>query len=86
VLKYFALIEVDFPSARVTDSVAAFDDHLEAFLGANWPEWIAACKAIERASGVTLLKNQLAYRAATLEAGGTIPEMLTQILTKVTEA
>jgi putative ATP-dependent endonuclease of OLD family len=86
VLKYFGLAEVDFPSAQVADNVAIFDDHLEAFLGANWPEWVASCQTVEQTSGVTLSKNQLAYRAATLEAEGKTPEMLTQILAKVTGA
>lgn len=85
-LKYFGLTEVDFPSAQVADNIAIFDDHLEAFLGANWPEWVASCQTVEQTSGVTLSKNQLAYRTATLEAEGTIPEMLTQILVKVTGA
>lgn len=85
-LKYFGLIEVDFPSAQVADNIAIFDDHLEAFLGANWPEWGGSCQTVEQTSGVTLSKNQLAYRTATLEAEGTIPEMLTQILAKVTGA
>lgn len=82
VLKYFGRAEEDFPSATVTEEVAIFEDHLEAFLSTNWPEWITACDSVEAAAGISLAKNQLAYRTATLEAAGTVPEMLTQILDK----
>lgn len=81
-LRYFGRTEEDFPTAVVADNVAIFDDHLEAFLGTDWPEWAAACKAVEAAAGISLSKNQLAYRAATLEAAGAVPAMLTRILAK----
>jgi predicted ATP-dependent endonuclease of OLD family len=81
-LKYFGRIEEDFPSATVADDVAIFEDHLEAFLSSNWPEWFEACKEVEAAAGISLAKNQLAYRLATLKAVGAVPEMLNQILTK----
>lgn len=83
VLKYFGRTEEDFPSATVADNVAIFEDHLEEFLAAHWPAWITACKDVEAAAGISLAKNQLAYRSATLEAEGAVPEMLMQILSKV---
>ena len=82
-LRYFGRIEEDFPSAVVADNVAIFDDHLEAFLSANWPEWFTACADVEQAAGVSLGKNQIAYRTATHRAEGTVPEMLKQILAKM---
>lgn len=81
-LKYFGRAEEDFPSAIVANEVAIFEDHLEAFLSANWAEWITACNNVEAAAGTSLAKNQLAYRTATLEAGGSVPEMLIHILAK----
>lgn len=81
-LRYFGRPEEDFPSAVVADEVAIFEDHLETFLSANWPDWITACDAVAAAAGINLAKNQLAYRTATLEAEGAVPEMLTQILAK----
>ncbi len=81
-LKYFGLPEVDFPAAQVTGQAAVFEDRLEEFLSDTWPEWGTACASTAAAAGVTLAKNQLAYRTATLEAKGTVPEMLTQILEK----
>lgn len=81
-LKYFNREETDFPSAIVSDEVAIFEDHLEAFLSANWAEWVAACKNVEAAMSIKLSKNQLAYRVATLKAEGTVPDMLLQILAK----
>ena len=41
-----------------------------------------ACKSVEATAGISLGKNQLAYRTATLEAAGSVPEMHTQILVK----
>lgn len=82
VLKYFNRAEEDFPSALVADDVAIFEDFIETFLTANWPEWITACDEVEAAAGIILGKNQLAYRTATIKAKGTVPEMLKQILKK----
>ena len=84
-LKYFRRSEEDFPNATVADNVAIFEDHLESYLHDNWPEWETACAAIQTATGVSLGKNQLAYRMATLEAEGAVPTMLDQILAKVRE-
>lgn len=81
-LKYFGRDEEDFPSAIVADEVAIFDDQLEAFLAANWTEWSTACNDVEAAAGISLSKNQLAYRMATLKAEGAVPEMLIRILAK----
>jgi len=82
-LRYFGLLEEDFPSATVADEVAIFEDHLEAFLSVKWSEWVIACDEIEVAAGISLAKNQLAYRTATLKAEGMVPDMLLQILAKV---
>ena len=79
-LKYLGETEVDFPSEQVGDRVATLSDHLETYLESNWTEWGTSCAAIEAAAGVLLAKNQYAYRTATLEAQGTVPEMLKQIL------
>lgn len=82
VLKYLGQAEVDFPSAQVGDRAAILSDNLESYLEANWPEWGASYSAIEAAAGIHLAKNQYAYRTATREAKGVVPEMLKQILTK----
>lgn len=84
-LRYFGRAEEDFPAAVVADNVAIFDDNLEAFLKAAWPEWVMACETVENASGIRLSKNQLAYRLVTLEAAGSVPSMLTEILMKAKE-
>lgn len=81
-LKYFGRPEEDFPSAFVGDEVAIFADHVEAFLSANWTEWVTACNEVEAAAGISLGKNQLAYRTATHAAAGAVPAMLSQILAK----
>lgn len=81
-LKYFGRAEEDFPSAIVADEVAIFEDCIETFLSASWPEWITACDEVEAVAGINFKKNQLAYRAATLKAEGAVPEMLKQILKK----
>lgn len=81
-LKYFGRTVEDFPSAAIADEIAIFEDHLEAFLSTHWPEWGTACDAVEAAAGISLEKNQLAYRTATLKAEGEVPEMLLKILAK----
>lgn len=81
-LRYFGIPEEDFPPASVLDEVAIFADHLESFLAEKWPEWDAACKEIEATAGISLAKNQFAYRTATLKAAGAVPEMLQNILSK----
>lgn len=82
ILKYFGRAEEDFPSAIVADEVAIFEDCIETFLSASWPEWITACDEVEAVAGINFKKNQLAYRTATLKADGAVPEMLKQILKK----
>jgi putative ATP-dependent endonuclease of the OLD family len=82
-LQYFGMQEEDFPLAIVGEKAAIFDDHLEAFLTTNWSEWSDACRNVEAAAGISLAKNQLAYRTATLQAQGAVPDMLTQILHQV---
>ena len=79
-LRYFGLPEEDFPSAIVSQKVAIFEDHLEALMAANWPEWVTACNKVASAEGIKLTKNQFAYRTATLRAEGAVPDMLTRIL------
>jgi putative ATP-dependent endonuclease of the OLD family len=81
-LKYFGETEVDFPPEGVRDRVATLSDHLESYLVSNWTEWVASCAAIEASAGIQLSKNQYAYRTATLEAKGTAPDLLMQILAK----
>jgi len=81
-LRYFGMPEADFPTATVADNLAIFEDQLEAFLSTNWPEWSKACGDVEAAAGISLAKNQLAYRTATLQAEGVVPAMLLQILAK----
>ncbi|UJB65012.1 ATP-dependent endonuclease [Acidovorax sp. YS12] len=85
-LKYLGETEVDFPSEQIGDRLATMSDHLESYLVSNWPEWAASCAEIEAAAGIQLAKNQYAYRTATLEAKGPVPEMLKQILMKAGEA
>ena len=81
-LQYFGLNQEDFPAARTAENVAILDDHIEGFLSEKWQAWVAACQDLESNTGISLAKNQLAYRTATLRAEGEAPEMLLQILAK----
>ncbi|MCE4365074.1 hypothetical protein [Xanthomonas hortorum] len=81
-LQYFGLGQEDFPAARTAENVAILDDHIEGFLSEKWQAWVAACQDLETNTGISLAKNQLAYRTATLRAEGEVPEMLLQILAK----
>lgn len=82
ILRYFGLAEEDFPACNAHDEVAIFDDHLETFMQENWPEWGIACANLQAESGISLAKNQLAYRTATLKAECPAPEMLLKVLQK----
>jgi len=81
-LQYFGLDQEDFPSTRITENVAILEDHIEGFLSNNWNSWVVACQRLERSTGISLAKNQLAYRTATLSAEDEAPKTLLQILTK----
>ena len=81
-LQYFGLDQEDFPAARTAENVAILDDHIEGFLSEKWEAWVAACQDLESNTGISLAKNQLAYRTATLRAEGEVPEMLLKILAK----
>ena len=81
-LRYFGLPEENFPSAGVTDKTAILEDQLEAYLSENWNEWLVACQSVEAEAGISLAKNTLAYRTATLKAAGDVPEMLVNIVAK----
>lgn len=85
-LKYFGETEVDFPPEQIGEHVATLSDNLESYLETEWTEWTTSCAEIEAAAGIQLKKNQYAYRVATLEAKGAVPEMLKQILTKAVGA
>lgn len=78
--KYFNLPDTDFPPAGVTELVAVLDDNLEEYLATSWPEWGVSREEVETASGISLTKNQDAYRSATLRAQGQVPEMLVKVL------
>lgn len=81
-LKYFGETEVNFPSEQVGDHLATLSDQLESYLTSNWAEWDTSYAMIEAAAGIPIPKNQYAYRTATREATGAVPEMLKKILTK----
>lgn len=81
-LRYFGLPEVDFPSESVEDMVAIFEDHLEGHLESNWPEWMSELSALEAASGLSVKKNQEAYRHVTLSAVGDVPRVFMEVLAK----
>ncbi|MGO2031726.1 AAA family ATPase [Glutamicibacter sp. BW77] len=82
VMKYFALHPEDFPSTQELDAVAILDDHLEAHLSIEWPEWEIACKAIEVDAGISLKKNHDAYRNATLLADGSPSKLLASVVNR----
>jgi putative ATP-dependent endonuclease of OLD family len=82
ILRYFNLVQEDFPVANVAENVAILEDHLEGFLSGSWEEWVGACDDLEANTGISLEKNQLAYRTATLRAEGQVPQMLLSILAK----
>ncbi|WP_186033250.1 ATP-dependent endonuclease [Burkholderia gladioli] len=85
-LKYLGEAEADFPPEQIGTQVATLSDHLETYLESNWNDWKTSCETIEDTAGIQLAKNQYAYRTATVEAKGTVPAMLEQILAKASGA
>lgn len=81
-LNYFKEPIVEFPAEKICHQVATLNDHLETYLELSWIEWNESYRFIEIASGMQLKKNQYAYRAATREAKGTVPDFLRQVLSK----
>lgn len=79
-LKYFNRTEMDFPPQSVNETFAVFRDHLETFLTEEWPEWSQKFLEVQRRTGVSGKKNSQLYRLATLEAEGSVPQMLIDIL------
>lgn len=79
-LRYFGLPEEDFPAGVVSSSIAILEDHLESHLGANWPEWVDALDRLTAEAGVPIHKNSDAYRTVTVNAAGSVPLILQQIL------
>lgn len=84
-LKYFGLADTDFPSQQIDSSIAIFEDHLESFLKAEWPEWVDACGNLEKEAGISLSKNHDAYRKATLDSEGEVPQFLSEVLSMALE-
>lgn len=80
VMAYFQLDSVDFPPETEADTVTVLDDHLEAVLDRDWPEWRVECEKIEAELGVRVSKNSAAYRMATLQAGGEACAILTRVI------
>ena len=85
-MKYFELEVEDFPQKQLTPAVAIFEDHLEDFLKTEWPDWITSCQSLEREAGISLAKNQDAYRKATLDSEGETPQFLLDVLAHALEA
>lgn len=81
-LKYFGLTEEDFPSEQEAANVTVLEDHLEALMARDWAEWEVACLKLESEAGITLKKNQTAYRTATLEAEGAPSPLLMRVIEK----
>lgn len=82
-LKYFGLPEVDFPEEQVNDTVAVFSDNIEELLRSKWPEWMVTWEELETEAGMPLGKNQAAYRRVTRLSEGSIPQVLSDVITKV---
>lgn len=80
IMTYFQLEPVDFPAEMETAAVTILDDHLEALLERDWPEWSVARQQIETELGVSVAKNSAAYRTATLEAEGKACPLLERVV------
>lgn len=81
-LRYFGQPEVDFPTQTVGENVAVLEDTLETLLNNDWTEWSLAHTSLEKAAGISLSKNNLAYRKSTCDALGEPPAFLTSVFAR----
>ena len=82
--KYFNIDPTDFPTTQVWPTVAILECNLEEYLTSHWPTWSESLAILEQELGMSLHKNQAAYRTATVRANGDPPELLTEVLQKIT--
>ena len=82
VMEYFGLTAVDFPKETEAAEVTILEDHLEALMERDWPEWNESCSSLECELGIRLEKNSAAYRKATLEAKGEPCGLLLRVIDK----
>ena len=82
-LRHFGLPEEDLPEKQVGDTVAIFEDHLEALLECEWPQWRTVCVAHEATTGEIISKNHAIYRMVARKVETDPPEQLTKIISKV---
>lgn len=82
-LKHFGLAEEDLPCKQVGDRVAIFEDHLEALLEGEWPQWSHSCSAHEATTGEVISKNHAIYRTVARSIDADPPRQLADIIDKV---
>lgn len=82
-LKYLGATEEDWPTSGTYDKYAVFEDMLETWLKAEWPEWEAEKDNIEAAGLGNVGKNELLYRYAAAEASTNPPQLMDDILTNI---
>lgn len=82
-LKYLGMVEEDWPENGAYESYAVFEDMLETWLKAEWPEWEAEKDNIEAAGLGSVGKNELLYRYAAAQASADPPQLMLDILNHV---
>lgn len=85
-LKYLGATEEDWPTNGTYDKYAVFEDMLETWLKAEWPEWEAEKDNIEAAGLGNVGKNELLYRYAAVEASTNPPQLMGDILANIRQS
>jgi hypothetical protein len=80
ILRYFDVVEEDWPATGVHKSYAVFEDCVETELTASWPAWQARVDELVTAGTGFLGKNRATYRYAAATAAGEAPGLLQEML------
>ncbi|RCS63777.1 DUF2813 domain-containing protein [Brachybacterium sp. JB7] len=81
-IEHFGGAPVDFPKTGLHDTFAVFEDILETYLKAEWPEWDTAFTKWESDNGVQRHKHADSYRLVTSQANGKAPEFFSELFRK----
>jgi putative ATP-dependent endonuclease of OLD family len=81
-LRLFALPESDWPPTAAGEPLAFFEDHLDATLDSDWPEWRVLHDSSVAASLGTPLKNSAIYLDTSEKATGTVALIVLEVIQK----
>lgn len=74
---------VDWPASKVYAKICVWEDTLEPLVTSSWPEWQKKADELSSNGLGDLKKNQLVYKDVTRTAEGTVPTILTELISAI---